>query len=121
METDIGRVSAACTVIKALGFYGKERDLVLSALHALERAVKDAQSERDKAWRSDSAGKTEPPDFLRRLADYQDAPLGTVVAKRYGPGWWLKHVLGWVDENGTLVHGPRLDVAQRWVVRWGDD
>lgn len=109
MATDVGRVRSAIGGIHAVTVSGSEKSEALEALYRLEVACKYAKTEARR------------PEFLQCLADYQDAPLGTVVAKRHSPGWWLKHVLGWVDENGTLVHGPHLDVVPRMVVRWGDE
>lgn len=116
MATDIGRIKAAMGGILALDYQGPEKFSAHSKLIALSRAVKKAQAERDKA----TAEKVKAPEFLRCAADYQDAPYGTRVTKRFGSGWWRKVDDAWIDEKSTVMPGRHIASAPREVVEWGD-
>lgn len=117
MATDISRIDAARAGIMAVTFPGKEANLVLSALDSLELAIVEARvKKREMAERK----KVKPPEFLRCAADYQDAPHGTEVAKRFGSGWWRKVDDGWIDESCTVMPGSHIATAPREVLKWGD-
>ena len=115
MATDIGRINAAMGSILALDYQGPEKFSAHGKLIVLSRAVKKAQAENDKA----TAEKAKTPEFLRCAADYQDAPHGTQIAKRFGSGWWMKVDEGWIDESRTVMPGSHIAVAPREVVEWG--
>ncbi|WP_312802420.1 hypothetical protein [Corynebacterium variabile] len=115
MATNISRISSARNAIAAVDLAAIERERVQTALDVLERAVVE---ERIKE-RKKSAPEVKPPEFLRCAADYQDAPRGTQVAKRFGSGWWMKIDEGWIDESGTVMPGSHIAVAPREVVEWG--
>lgn len=103
MATDIGRINAAMGGIRALDYQGSETREVLSHLGALALAVKKAKA----------------PGSLRCAVDYQDAPNGTKVAKRFGSGWWRKIDDGWIDESCTVMPGNHIATAPREVLKWG--
>lgn len=101
----------------AVTFPGDETGWVLSALDSLELAIVEARvNERERAERE----KVTPPEFLRCAADYQDAPLGTTVEKRFGSGWWRKVADAWIDDVGTIMPGSHIAAAPREVLKWGD-
>ncbi|WP_291475729.1 hypothetical protein [Corynebacterium sp.] len=148
MATDIGRINAAMGGIRALDYQGPETRQVLSHLGALSWAVKKDQAERDKerTKKAETLGKSpgflrfaaivearvkereraerekvKPPEFLRCAADYQDAPVGTKIAKRFGSGWWRKVDDGWIDESCTVMPGSHIATAPREVLKWGGE
>lgn len=135
MATDIGRINAAMGGIRALDYQGRETREVLSHLGALAWAVKKDQAERVRergydAWgralekaRKNARKKAEAKttEFLRCAADYQDAPTGTKIAKRFGSGWWMKINEGWIDESGTVMPGSHIAAAPREVLKWGGE
>lgn len=121
MATDIGRINAARGGIKAVDFTGKETAWVLSALDSLELAIVEARAkDREKERVRKAEASMNHPDFLRCAADYQDAPYGTRVAKRFGSGWWEKYAVMWADENGVTVSDSHIAAAPRKIVKWGE-
>lgn len=60
------------------------------------------------------------PETLTTVEDYEDAPIGTVVAAKTGV--WLKN--GWGDWETTRYPPSRLNRhmagTERQVLRWGD-
>lgn len=57
---------------------------------------------------------------LSSVADYMDAPVGTVVGKKFGDGFWRKSDGAWEDENDFLSSSLALAGAERWAEKWGD-
>lgn len=116
MATDIGRINAAMGSIRALDYKESETYEAISKLIVLLNAV-----ECDLLKRSEESQEVEVahPDFLRCAADYQDAPNGTKVAKRFGSGWWRKIDGGWMDESCTVMPGSHIATAPREVLKWG--
>jgi hypothetical protein len=121
MATDIGRINAAMGGIRALDYQGSETREVLSHLGALVWVVKKDQAERDKERLKKAEDLAKAPEFLRCAADYQDAPVGTKIAKRFGSGWWEKYEDVWADENGATVRDSHIAAAPRKVVKWGGE
>ena len=121
MATDIGRINAAMGGIRALDYQGSETREVLSHLGALVWAVKQDQAERDKERLKKAEPRAETPWFLRCAADYQDAPSGTEIAKRFGSGWWRKIDNAWIDESCTVMPGSHIATAPRVVLKWGGE
>lgn len=120
MATDEGRIKAAINSIRALDCQEYETRQVLSHLGALVWSVRKYQAEQEKDRQKESAAGSGEPKFLRCAADYQDAPLGTVIYKRFGAGWWRKVHDAWIDENGTVMPGAHIATAPREVRKWGD-
>lgn len=128
MATDNGRINAAINSVKAIDYDGPVRGDALAVLEKLKCA--EGQWRRKNAQRLDElvnqladqkrlrTGKN--LGFLRCAADYQDAPLGTVISKRFGSGWWKKVHDAWIDENGTVMPGAHIATAPREVRKWGD-
>ena len=119
MATDIGRINAAMGGIRALDYQGTETREVLSHLGSLAWVVKKDQAERDKERLKKAESRAKAPEFLRCAADYQDAPNGTEIAKRFGSGWWRKIDDNWIDESCTVMPGSHIAAAPREVLKWG--
>lgn len=119
MATDIGRINAAMGGIRALDYQGSETLEVLANLGSLVWTVKKDQAERDKERLKKAETRAKSPEFLRCAADYQDAPHGTKIAKRFGSGWWRKVDEGWIDESCTVMPGSHIAAAPREVLKWG--
>lgn len=120
MATDIDLISAATARVQALDYQGPETREVLLRLGSLAWVVKKDQAERNKERLKEAETRAKVPEFLRCAADYQDAPHGTEVAKRFGSGWWRKVDDGWIDESCTVMPGSRIATAPREVLKWGD-
>jgi hypothetical protein len=120
MATDEGRIKAAINSIKALDYQEYGTKQVLSHLGALLWSVRKHQAEREKDRQKAPALESREQKFLRCAADYQDVPLGTVLYKRFGSGWWKKVHDAWIDENGTVMPGAHIATAPREVRKWGD-
>lgn len=123
MATDNGRIKAALNSVLSVGYRGLEKEAALDALRKLDGAEgrsRGAEIRREKARKKRSPDPVKTSDFLRCTADYQDAPLGTVIYKRFGSGWWRKVHDAWIDENGTVMPGAHIATAPREVRKWGD-
>lgn len=108
MATDVGRVRAAIGGIHAVTVSGSEKSEALEALYRLEVACKYAKTE------------VRRPEFLSSIADYSDAPDGTEVSKKFGPGFWKKVDGCWLDENNFATTSWSVACAERRVTKWGD-
>lgn len=73
-----------------------------------------------KRYELREVGEPEHPATLKTQADYENAPVGTVVAE---PGWpaWTRTFSGkWIN-GGSLCDSGSMSGTKRDVLRWGWD
>lgn len=117
MATDNGRINVAHVGVAAVEFDGPEKVAALRALDALELAVTEARVRERQATYVDGSYR---PKRLKSVEDYENAPIGTVVA--HGPleVTFVRNWNGWQSSRDALLP---VDVMARLhcdVIRWGD-
>ena len=58
------------------------------------------------------------PEFLETAADYENAPVGTIVVAG-GNAPWIKRLDGWHSQATTPAHSSTMSCKKRAVLRWG--
>lgn len=118
MATDIGRIGAAHVGVAAVEFDGPEKVVALRALDALELAVTQARvRERQAAYES----VADRPKILNSEADYENAPLATVVEDFLTGMPYVKNWDGWRSSKNSLFPSSMMARRRRDVVKWGDE